>query len=252
MKKSKFNLSSSQSTRRIYCPAWLSGLILAAVLTFVLAFYLPATQTNAKHSQQFTELADEYARAVQIHRATTEKLSQVEAVREEQKRELDEIARAKASSQKTTASLYTKLTTSLSKEIKAKVVSVEEGQKSVRVSIEGMFLIYPHQIFVHARGQRLLCKVAKAVAQNEARLTEVLAHANGSKPASAPLEKQFPTSWQLSGVLAADVAEKLQTCGMQGTELRSVGAAHHQGNAGLAKKSPARFDIVVYPKATDE
>ncbi len=251
MENSNTNTSVSQA-RRICTPAWLNGLLLASALTFVFAFYVPAIQADEKHTQQFTKLADEYARAVQIHRALTKELAQAKALSQEQKLELDEIASAKASSQGTLTNLYKKVTTALNAEIKAKIVSVKEGPASVKISVEGMFLIYPHQIFVHARGERLLCKVAKVIGENPERPTEVVAHANGSKPASRPLEKQFPTSWQLSGVLASDVAEKLQKCGLAGTELRSVGAAHHEGNASLAKKSPARFEITVYPDAVKE
>src|SRR5690606_19838134 len=110
-----------------------------------------------------------------------------------------------------------------------------------------LYLIYPHKTFVHAQGAALLCHVARAIPKGTVRPTEVVAHANGVKPSSRILEKQFVKSWQLSGMMAAEVAAELENCGMAGTDLRAVGAAHFEGNPRDAKKSAARFEVLIYP-----
>gem|GEM_PF-6255864 len=237
------------SKRRIYSPGWLNGILAGGVLTFILGFYLPATDANEAHRERLTELSESHARLTSLHRTTADELSKVEKIGKEQKSKLSNIATAEASATQALTSLKQHITEKLAPQIKAKMISVEVGAEAVSINIEGMYLIYPHQVFVHARGERLLCQVAQAMKKGSHRPTEVVAHANGSKPASRTLDKQFPTSWQLSGVLAADVAEKLQKCGVAGTDLRAVGAAHHKGNDTLSKKSPARFELLVYPPA---
>jgi hypothetical protein len=50
-------------------------------------------------------------------------------------------------------------------------------------------------------------------------------------------------------MMASEVAAELTKCGVAGTDLRAVGAAHFDGEPARARKSAARFEIYVYPEA---
>lgn len=226
---------------------WLAGLLVIASVTFVAGYYAPLGGANDELREQVKELSLEYQRAVAGFEATNAKLAASERLSDERKNALGKINAAESTAVSALTNLYKEIDQALEPLSSGKLVSVDKGHDSAIVTIDARFLIYPHKTFVHPQGKDLLCKIARALPKSTGRPSQVVAIANGDKPSSKIVEKQFPTSWQLSAGLAAEIAAELSNCGIAGTELRAVGAGHFDGDAKLAKKSPARFEIHVYP-----
>lgn len=234
-------------TRSIQVPGWLWGIFAGAGLAFVGGFYVPLQDANATHIEQFKQLSNEYKQAIAGYEKTHAKLTAVEKVRDEQKVKLGKISDAKSSAEKALDDLLASVESTLESEIKNKLVSVRKSKNAVAISLEALYLIYPHKTFVHDRGKGLLCSITKAIPKGGEHPTQVFAHANGDTPWSGILKKQFTSSWQLSATVASEVAMELSTCGVAGSDLRAVGAAHFKGDPKLSRKSVARIEIFVYP-----
>lgn len=240
-------LGGTQRALRI--PVWLLGILVAGGLTFVAGFYFPEKDASAVLAGDLKRLASEYKQSVAAYEKTNLELAAAQQVREEQSDQLGKISDQKTRMQQSLDSLQGEVERSLEKFVKAKALSVKKGGDSVTISIESLYLVYPHKAFVHDRGKQLLCEVAKALPKNLGRPSDVIAHINGDEPWSGLLKKEFPSTFQLSGAIASDVTQKLAECGAAPEGLRAVGAGHFLGEANLARKSVARLEIVMYPKA---
>ncbi len=231
-------------------PRWLKGIYVVLGLTFVLGFYVPLLSANQTLSKQFLSLSKEYAQATQAFEETSRELAKEATEKNEFKAELSDISQAASSESQAIDELYAELLRTLKLPIERKQFSVKKGKRSVSVVIDSLHLVYPHKTFVHAQGAELLCQMARSIPKHAAFPTQVVAHQNGIEPSSRLLAKQFVSSWQLSSMMASEVALAIEKCGVAGTQLRAVGAAHFEGNPRDAKKSVARFEIFIYPKAS--
>jgi flagellar motor protein MotB len=239
---------AANGSRALRIPRWLVGISVIAALTFAVGFYLPAQRANQVRATQIDQLSREYQSATQSFAATSKELAKVQKERDELSGKLAEIQQAKSSANTALDQAYAGFETELRARIDKKQVSLEKGTTNIKIILEGMYLIYPGKTEVHRPGAKMLCEIVKAIPKKVAHPTQIIARANGEKPWSKILENQFESSWQLSAGLAAEVAKEMEKCGVPGTELRAVGAAHFDGDPGSAKKSPARFEIFVFPK----
>lgn len=244
----KSTTTSTGKWGKLATPVWLVGILILLALTFLGGFYLPLENANRELGAQVDNLSGQYRQAISGYEKVHGDLATVRKENAERGVALGEISRAESSAKDALAALHEQIKNDLEPLTKTKLVSVDTDPDSVRITIDALYLVYPHKTFVHARGADMLCKVSKAIPKGTGRATEVVAHANGDKPASSILEKQFPSSWQLSAVMASEVASELTKCGIAGTDLRAVGAAHFDGEASRARKSAARFEIYVYPE----
>lgn len=233
--------------RRI--PPWLLGILVAGGLTFVAGFYLPQQEASAVLAGDLKRLANEYEQSVAAYEKINAELAAAQKVRDEQAGQLGEISELKSRAQKSVSELKGDLEGALEKFVKAKALSVQKEDDNVTISLESLYLVYPHKTFVHDRGKQLLCEIAKALPKNLGRPTEIIAHVNGDEPWSGILKKEFPSTFQLSATIASDVTQQLALCGATADGLRAVGAGHFEGDPKLARKSVARIEIVVYPEA---
>lgn len=227
---------------------WLLGILVAAGLTFVAGFYLPEKEAGAVLAEDLKRLANEYKQSVAAYEKTHAELAASEKVRAAQEGTLGEISELKSRTQKALDDLRGEIEGPLEKLIKSKAVSVEKKSDNITISLEALYLMYPHKTFVHEPGKRLLCEIAKALPENLKQPTDVIAHVHGEEPWSGILKKEFPSTFQLSGAVASEVTQQLALCGAPAEGLRAVGAAHFHGEPTLARKSVARLEIVVYPK----
>ncbi len=228
-------------------PVWLWGILAGVAITFVGGFYLPGEEANAVLTEHLEEVSGQYESAVTAYEQTNEKLLVAEKIRAEQKGKLGAISEAESKKEKARADLQGQIESSLEKFVKTKVVAVEQKDDSISIALQSNYLVFPHKTFVHDPGKRLLCEIAKAIPNSTSQPTRVVAHANGDAPWSGILKKQLPTSFQLSGAIASEVALELGHCGVESSNLLAVGAGHFDGDAKLAKKSPVRIEILVSP-----
>lgn len=243
--------SNGDAKRRGVCvPGWLAGFLLIFAVTFIAGYYLPARAANQELTRQVQRLSNEYRFAIDGYEVQVERLTTVTKERDEMKEALGEISQAESSAAGALGKLHDEMSAALSKLSKAELLSVTKTEQSVSVDIEARYLIYPHKTFVHAQGKQLLCQIARALPKGTGQPTRVVAHAHGEKPSSSILEKQLPTSWQLSAVMASEVAAAIESCGVAGVDLRAVGAAHFEGEPERARKSAARFEIFVFPSSS--
>jgi flagellar motor protein MotB len=238
-------LGGTKSGLRI--PTWLLGIFVASGLTFVLGYYFPEQEANAVLTRDLKSLGAEYEQSVAAYQKAHVELAAVEKVRDEQKGALGAISDEKQEAKKSLSALYQTVSSSLEKFVKAKALAVEKRERDVAISLESHYLVYPHKTFVHDRGKQLLCEIAKALPKTDDEPTHVVAHVNGDEPWSGILKKEFPSTFQLSASVAAEVALSLATCGAPADRLRAVGAGHAEGEPKLAKKSVARVEIIVSP-----
>lgn len=229
-------------------PRWLVGICVIVGLTFVFGFYLPSRKANEVRAEQIQHLSQEYRAATQSYETMSRELDEARKERDSLSTKLSEIEQARSSANTALDEAYASIEAELRKRIDSKQLSVEKGTTNVKIVLDGMYLIYPGKSVVHRPGAKMLCQVAKAIPKKVAHPTQIIARANGEKPWSSILETQFESSWQLSAGLAAEVAKEMEKCGLSGSDLRAVGAAHFEGDPDSAKKSAARFEIFVYPK----
>lgn len=229
-------------------PTWLLGILVASGLTFVGGFYYPEQDANAVLTRDLKHLGAEYERSLAAYQKSHVELTALEKIRDEQAGALGAISEQKQGAEKELAALYQAISNPLEKFVKAKALTVEKRESDVVVSLQSNYLVYPHKTFVHDRGKQLLCEIAKALPKTVDEPMQVVAHVNGDEPSSGPLKKEFPSSFQLSSSVAADVTLNLAACGVSADGLQAVGAGHAHGDPTLAKKSVARIDIVVSPK----
>jgi hypothetical protein len=239
--------SGGAKPQSLRLPRWLAGVCVILVLTFVSGFYWPLKNANDERVHQVKRLSHEYYLATQAYEGKTRELAELRGERDALKGELGNIETAETSAERELSALLESFESALRPRIDRKQLSVEKGKTSIKVVLEGMYLMYPGKSVVHKHGAALLCEIAKAIPKSPAHPTQVIARANGTKPWSTVLENQFETSWQLSAGLASEVSSEIETCGVLGTELRAVGAAHFEGEPKEAKKSAARIEIFVYP-----
>lgn len=237
-----------RSAPSLRTPVWLWGILAGAAIAFVGGFYLPEQSANAVLTAHLERLSAEYQSAITAYEKKTAALTAAEKIRDEQKGKLGAISEAESKKEKAISELHGQIEGSLEKFVKNKVLTVERTDESVAISLQSHFLVYPHKTFVHAPGKRLLCEIAKSIPKQTAQPTQIVAHANGESPWSGILKKQLPSSFQLSGTIASEVTLELANCGIEGENLRAVGAGHFGGDATLAKKSPVRLEFLVYPK----
>lgn len=228
-------------------PPWLKGILVVLGVTFLLGFYLPLLLSHQKLTDQFKALSGEYQNATQAFEQASTALRSTEAEKKTAKGQLKEISLAKTSAERDLNDLYEEVRELLAVPLERKQFTLKRGPRSVIVVVDALHLIYPHKTFVHDPGAELLCNVARAIPKNAAFPTQIIAHQNGATPYSGLLAKQYASSWQLSAVLAAEVAAAMSNCGVAGADLRAVGAAHFEGNARDSRKSLARFEIHLYP-----
>jgi hypothetical protein len=198
-------------------------------------------------AQDLKQLAGEYTQSVAAYEKANLQLAAAEKIKGEQMGALGAISDQKARAQKALDDLENGIEGSLEKFIKAKVLSVEQRDGAVAISLEALYLVYPHKAFVHDRGKQLLCAIEKGLPKKLNRPIEIVAYANGDEPWSGILKKEFPSTFQLTATIASDVTRELSVCGAPAEGLRAVGAGHVKGDPQLARKSVARLEIVIYP-----
>lgn len=229
-------------------PTWLLGILVGGGLAFVAGYYFPEQQANEVLARDLKRLGGEYQQALAAYEKSHAALAAVEKVRDEQKGALGEISEQKQEAEKALSDLHQAIASPLEKFVNAEALAIEKRDDSVTISLESLYLVYPHKTFVHDRGKKLLCEIAKALPKSVGKPTQVVAHVNGDEPWSGILKKEFPSTFQLSASIAAEVTLDLAACGTPADALRAVGAGHVAGDEKLAKKSVARIEIVVYPK----
>jgi flagellar motor protein MotB len=237
----------SRKRRKFSLRRLLTGVGLLAMATFVFGYYLPVVSASEILTDQVKTLASEYRVATEAFEKTSEQLSSAQQKGNRLEQNLNKIDEAESSRKKALEQLHRSIEEALKLHADRRLLKVQKRSDHVAIVIEALYLIYPHKTFVHAQGAAFLCQVARAIPKDTDRPIEIVAHANGLKPSSNILEKQFLKSWQLSGMMAGEVASELENCGITGTNLRAVGAAHFEGNPREAKKSAARFEVLIYP-----
>ena len=240
---------SGETKSALRIPVWFLGILLAGGVTFVAGFYIPGKEANAVLAQDMTRLAGEYKSSVAAYEKVQGELATAEKIRDEQKGALGEISDQKKRAENALGDLKSHLEGPLDKFVKAKALHIEKREGAAIISLEALYLVYPHKTFVHDRGKQLLCEIGKALPKDLDRPIDVVAHSHGGEPWSGILKKEFPSTFQLSASIASEVTRELSACGVSASDLRAVGAGHFKGDSKLARKSVARLEIVVYPNA---
>ena len=159
----------------------------------------------------------------------------------------EEVARLK--------STYDELVTDMKKEIEEGQIKITQLADRLSVSMVDKILFPSGEADITPAGVKILERVGKVLKNTKNKIIRVEGHTD-NVPIKPPLQKKFPTNWELSTARATNVVRFLQEkVGVEAVRLQAIGMAEYHpvaSNATPAGRSRnRRIEINLLPDITD-
>jgi chemotaxis protein MotB len=223
-----------------------SGISVIALLGLLFGYYLPLRSAHTLLNEKYQAKSSELGGTTDQLEKTTAQLVAAQAERDQLKADAEKVVEAKEERGDGAEKIKGELDQSLSRLVKAKIVSVDvRGERTV-VTIDDKQLFGKRDTSTPPKSKKLLCELGKALKGfAEGNDLVVSGHTASNKVTDPVLKRDLPSVWQLSAVRAAAVVSALQGCGVAGGSLRAVGLADTQPSDSTPKGSTGETRITI-------